>query len=70
MKTKGLQVKCVTRVWEGRKECATSPYYCGQVWDAKRQLWDTVTAEFDNAESAEFELDLKNLPEEVKYEQV
>lgn len=43
----------VMRIWKGKKEYATQNYFCGQVWNTERELWDTVTAEFDNEEAAE-----------------
>jgi hypothetical protein len=42
----------VTRIWQGKKELATKPYFCGQVWNVERKLWDTVTQSHDSEELA------------------
>lgn len=43
----------VTRLWKGKKEMVTEPYFCGQVWNVERQLWDTVTKEYASEKDAD-----------------
>ncbi len=42
----------MNRIWEGKKECAHKPYYCGQVWNETSQLWGTVTGEYASEDDA------------------
>ena len=46
----------VTRLWKGQKEMVTEPYFCGQVWNVERQLWDTVTKEYASEKDADIAL--------------
>ena len=46
----------VTRLWKGKKEMVTEPYFCGQVWNVERQLWDTVTKEYASEKDADISL--------------
>ena len=43
----------LTRIWQGRKECAFRDYYCGQVLNTEKDLWETVTPEFQSKSMAE-----------------
>lgn len=43
----------ITRIWQGRKECAVRDYYCGQVLNREKDLWETVTPEFESKSMAE-----------------
>jgi hypothetical protein len=46
----------LTRVWEGKKECATKPYFCGQIFDTESNLWVAVTSECKSEEDARIDL--------------
>jgi hypothetical protein len=46
----------LTRVWEGKKECATKPYFCGQIFDPAKNLWKDVTTEAKTEEAARLDL--------------
>lgn len=46
----------VTRLWKGQKEAVTEPYFCWQVWNVERQLWDTVTKEYASEKEADIAL--------------
>jgi hypothetical protein len=49
----------ITRIWEGKKETATHPYYCGQTLIETGRLagtWSTVTTDQKTGELARFEL--------------
>ena len=46
-------METITRIWEGKKECAYRPYFCGQVWNVEKEVWETVTADFQTEDAAE-----------------
>ena len=45
-------MKRITRIWQGRKECAVRDYFVGQVFDANRQFWIDVTREYATHDQA------------------
>ena len=45
-------MKRITRIWQGRKECAVHDYFVGQVFDADRQAWLDATRNYPTHDQA------------------